>query len=64
MTDPLKPTTTLLIKLGSIIVHQDEMMSSKGHYFDKDALETVRNDPEVVDWFKAMDAMAFLPVKR
>jgi hypothetical protein len=63
-SEQLKPSTTLLIKLGSVIVHQEEMMSSKGHYFDKDALETVRNDPEVIEWLYQMNTMAFLPVKR
>ena len=64
MNDPLKPSATLLIKLGSIIVHQEEMMSSKGHHFDKHALDTVRNDPEVIEWLDQMTGMAFLPVKR
>lgn len=63
-TDPLKPSASLLIKLGSVIVHQEELMSPKGHTFDKHALETVRNDPEVVAWLAQMTKMAFLPVKR
>jgi hypothetical protein len=63
-TDPLKPSASLLIKLGSVIVHQEELMSPKGHSFDKHALETVRNDPEVVAWLAQMTKMAFLPVKR
>lgn len=64
MNDPLKPSVELLIKLGSVIVHQEEMMSEKGHHFDKHALDTVRNDPEVVEWLAKMTKMAFLPVKR
>ena len=64
MNDPLKPSASLLIKLGSVIVHQEEMMSSKGHDFDKHALDTVRNDPEVVEWLARMTKLAFLPVKR
>lgn len=64
MNDPLKPSASLLIKLGSVIVHQEEMMSDKGHHFDKHALDTVRNDPEVVEWLAKMTKMAFLPVKR
>lgn len=63
-TNPLNPTTTLLIKLGSIIVHQQELMSSKGHYFDKAALDSLTSDPEVVEWMEAMNKAAFLPVKR
>jgi len=62
--DPFKPSATLLIKLGSAIVHLEEKQSSKGHWMDQHALDTVRNDPEVVEWFKQMNKMAFLPVKR
>lgn len=64
MNDPLKPSTPLLIKLGSIIVHQEELISPGGHRFDKAALETVRNDAEVVEWLHQMTTLAFLPVKR
>jgi len=64
MSDPLKPSIPLLIKLGSIIVHQEEKMSSQGHWMDQAALDTVRNDPEVVEWLGEMGRMAFLPVKR
>lgn len=62
--NPLAPSPALLIKLGSVIVHQEELMSPHGHQFDKHALETVRNDPEVVEWLASMTKMAFLPVKR
>lgn len=62
--DVLKPTPQLLIKLGSIIVHQQELNSSDGHYMDKSALDSLLGDPEVIEWMKGMDKMAFLPVKR
>lgn len=64
MSDPLKPSVGLLIKLGSIIVHQEELASPNGHQFDKVALDSVRNDPEVIEWFSQMNKKAFLPVKR
>ena len=64
MADPLNPSASLLVKLGSIIVHFEEMNSSKGHHFDKHALDTLQSDPEVVNWFKQMNKMAMLPVKR
>ena len=64
MSDPLKPSATLLIKLGSMVVHYEEMLSAKGHEFDKHALDSLTNDPEVKAWFAAMNKMAFLPVKR
>jgi len=62
--DPLAPAASLLIKLGSIAVHADEYLSPGGHPLDKVALDGLLRDPEVVAWRKAMDAMAFLPVKR
>ena len=64
MSDPLKPSATLLIKLGSMVVHYEEMLSRKGHDFDKHALDTLTNDEEVREWFSTMNKMAFLPVKR
>lgn len=62
--DPLQPSVTLLIKLGSAIVHADEFLSPKGHPFDKEAFMSCLNDPEVKEWIVEMTKMAFLPVKR
>lgn len=62
--DPLKPAASLLVKLGSIAVHAQEYLSPGGHPFDKDAMDPLFADPEVVAWIKQMDAMAFLPKKR
>lgn len=64
MSDPLKPDITLLIKLGSIIVHQQESASSDGHYLDKIATDALMADPEVKGWLETMTKMAFLPVPR
>lgn len=64
MADPLKPSVSLLVKLGSIAVHAEELASPKGHPFDRDALKTLYDDPEVIAWRSAMDKMAMLPVKR
>lgn len=62
--DALKPSISLLCKLGSIAVHVDEMLSPMGHHFDKVALESVAHDPEVIEWMRGMRAMALLPEKR
>lgn len=64
MKDPLKPSAALLIKLGSMVVHYEEMLSRKGHEFDKHALDTLNSDLEVREWFAAMHKLAMLPVKR
>ena len=62
--DPLSPSVSLLVKLGSLAVHIEEIISPSGHPFDKDAIKTLLDDAEVISWLKAMDAMAMLPVKR
>ena len=64
MSDPLKPSVSLLVKLGSLIVHLEESQSANGHTFDKVAAEGLQNDPEVQQWLIAMTKMAMLPVKR
>ena len=60
--DPLKPGLSLLCKLGSVVVHTEEMLSSKRHSFDLIAIETVLKDKEVREWMTAMGA--YLPAKR
>jgi len=62
MSDPLKPELGLLVKLGSIAVHVEEMMSPKGHRFDKAAIQTLLDDAEVKQWIKDMGV--YMPVKR
>lgn len=64
MSDPLKPSAALLCKLGSVVIHADELMSPSGHAFDKVALDSLLKDPDVVEWLRGMDHMAMLPVKR
>ena len=60
----MRPSMSLLCKLGSIVVHADEGLSNDGHPFDLTALRGLLGDPEVVAWLKGMQAAAFLPVKR
>jgi hypothetical protein len=64
MAKPLEPSAQLLIKLGSIIVHADELMSPDGHPFDKIAFEELMRDPQVVAWIAEMNSLALLPLKR
>lgn len=61
---PLHPPLTLLVKLGSIAVHVDEMLAPRGHPLDRVALHSLLADPEVKEWVAQMDAMAMLPKKR
>ena len=64
MTDPLRPSVSLLSKLGSIIVHTEEAVSPDGHEFDQMALRQLTGDPEVKEWLLAMGELALIPVKR
>ena len=61
--DPLKPSPALLCKLGSILVHAEELLSPSGHPFDQQAMRTAW-DADVEQWMKAMRKLAFLPMKR
>ena len=61
---PLKPSISLLSKLGSIAVHVDEAASPNGHRLDASAIAALLRDPEVTQWLDAMRHMALLPVKR
>lgn len=60
----LTPTVSLLVKLGSIAVHIEELQSDDGHAFDRIAVQSLLNDPEVVEWVRHMDKAGFLPKKR
>ena len=64
MSDPLKPKATLLVKLGSLAVHVEEMLSPKGHHFDKSVIDALLKDSELKTWIKQMSKLGFMPVKR
>lgn len=64
MSDVLKPTPQLLIKLGSIIVHYEEWTSVKGHELDKITIDAIMKQEDVKEWFKGMNEMALLPLRR
>ena len=61
-SDPLKPSLSLLCKLGSIAVHVEEAMSDKRHRLDVEAIRGLLQDDEVKQWIKEMGV--FMPVKR
>lgn len=60
----LNPSLTLLCKLASIVVHIEEKESANGHAYDKVALDSALNDPEVKLWVEQMTSFGFAPVKR
>ena len=69
-SDPLKPSAGILIKLGSAVVHIEEMKSygfdpcRHEYSFDMTALSQTLNDQEVKDWIVQMSKLGFMPVKR
>jgi len=62
--DPLKPSAALLVKIGSLLVHQEEFLSPDGHQADRVAVEALQRDHDVIQWLRAMTNMALLPIKR
>jgi hypothetical protein len=64
MSDPLKPSASVLVKLGSIAVHAEEFLSDDAHAFDRVAIHTLLLDLELRAWLREMGKMALLPVKR
>lgn len=58
------PSLQVLVKLGSIAVHAEELLSPKAHHFDRLALESLLDDPDVQLWLAEMHKAALLPVKR
>jgi ribosome biogenesis GTPase A len=63
-TQNIIPLTSTLCKLGSIVVHVQEILSKKGHNFDVLALQDLVNDAEVNQWLEEMNRLALVPVKR
>ena len=62
--DALKPGMSLLCKLGSAVVHAEELAGPGGHEFDAAALKQLLADPEVTGWMASMRSLAHLPEKR
>jgi hypothetical protein len=62
--NPFSLVPSLACKIGSIVVHAEEMMSPSGHGFDKIALEALLRDGEVQAWLATMRGVGMLPVKR
>jgi hypothetical protein len=54
----------LRIKLGSLVVHCEELLSPSGHEYDKHAINTLLQDPDVRTFMEETGKMGILPVKR
>lgn len=64
MNDPLQPNASVLVKLGSLIIHYQEACSPKGHPLDWQAVKQLENDPAIKEWIEEMTRKGFLPIKR
>jgi hypothetical protein len=62
--NPLKPSPGVVVKLGSIARHVEELCGPQPHVLDQHALKALIADPEVQEWMKAADNMALLPLPR
>ena len=59
----MKPTP-LIVKLASIIIHYQELVSDDGSSFDQNAIDGLSEDPEVKECFEVLKNNALLPLKR
>jgi hypothetical protein len=56
------PPLTVLIKVASIVVHAEELLSEKGDALDLEAMRPLLRDPEIRQWIKT--AGVYVPLKR
>jgi len=64
MSTLYNPELPVLVKLGSIAVHVEEMLSDDGHAFDREAIRTLLAQPDLQHWLNGMKTMCLMPVKR
>jgi hypothetical protein len=62
--DPLEPNGTLLVNLGSALIHAEEFLSPNGHPADRIAFLSIMKMPEIQEWIQQMNDLALLPLKR
>jgi len=60
----INPDMQTLVKIGSILSHVEEIMTSQGHKFDVVAIKSLIEDEDVQKWLSTMRKMALLPKKR
>jgi hypothetical protein len=61
---PFTIDAALAAKLGSILVHVEEGRSSAGHAFDWLAVDALMADAAVLEWIRALQKIALVPLKR
>jgi hypothetical protein len=58
------PSLSVAVKLASLAVHLEEMLSPSRHRYDVSAAETILRDPELRAYLAEMDKLTLLPVRR
>lgn len=61
---PFVMQASLAAKIGSILVHVEEGTSADGHAFDWESARALLGQADVVEWIRALQKMALVPVKR
>lgn len=61
---PLNPPASVIVKLGSAVVHFEEWLSPDGHAYDLAALKSILADEEIQNWLVEMKHLGLLPVRR
>ena len=69
MSVPLTPSVKILARLGSAVVHAEEILSDPAtarmvNDLDRAAFWGLVNDPEVKEWIAQMDKKALIAVRR
>lgn len=64
--DVTNPPIRLLAKIGSIIVHADELTGKHGSKVDAEAIRNLLDDGEICDWLRGLEVQypGALPRKR
>lgn len=61
---PFVLPASLAAKVGSVLVHVEEGTSADGHAFDWEATRSLLGQADVVEWLRALQKLALVPVKR
>jgi hypothetical protein len=52
------------VKLACIAAHAKDLLGSNGHRYDASALQSLLNDPDVVEYLAVLRPKGLLPVPR
>jgi len=64
MSDLPTPPAHVAIRMASALIHADEYLRDGGQPVDRDAFYSQLQSDDVQDYFRELDALALLPVRR